>query len=144
LFLINESIRNGFAFDQNAHGICQTVLADMLGYEQTYISALEVGKKGPPTQEFVDKLITALNLSGEERDRIFEAYEASCRKLVIDNDMPQDVYWLLRDLKKHLHGLAKTQIKLIRQILVLNEDKENVPLQTVGRIKRRSKEGVTM
>jgi predicted transcriptional regulator len=33
------------------HGICQTVLADMIGYEQTYISALEVGKKGPPTQE---------------------------------------------------------------------------------------------
>ena len=79
------------------HGICQTVLADMLGYEQTYISALEVGKKGPPTKEFVDKLIVALNLTAEEQEHLLEAAEASCRKLIIDNDMPQDVYWLLRD-----------------------------------------------
>lgn len=125
-------------------GICQAVLADMVGYEQTYISALEVGKKGPPTHEFVEKLIKALDLSGEERERLLEAADASCRKLVIDNDVPQDIYWLLRDLNKHLHGLTKAQVKIIRQILVLNENKDNMPLKAIGRIKRRKKEEVTM
>lgn len=55
------------------HGICQTVLADMIGYEQTYISALAVGKKEQPTQEFVEKLISTFNLSGEEQDRLLES-----------------------------------------------------------------------
>lgn len=49
-------------------GIRQTELSDLIGYEQTYISALEIGKKGPPTPEFVERLITALDLKGEERE----------------------------------------------------------------------------
>ena len=47
------------------HGIRQTELAELIGYEQTYISALEVGKKGPSTPEFVERLISALMLSAE-------------------------------------------------------------------------------
>ena len=37
------------------HQIRQSELAELLGYEQSYISALEVGIKGPPTDEFVRK-----------------------------------------------------------------------------------------
>ncbi len=68
------------------HGIYQTVLADKSGYEQTYFSALEVGKKGSPTQEFVEKLISALNLSGEERDRLLKAsiIDTSIKLVIID------------------------------------------------------------
>jgi predicted transcriptional regulator len=32
------------------HQIRQSELAELLGYEQSYISALEVGIKGPPTE----------------------------------------------------------------------------------------------
>jgi transcriptional regulator with XRE-family HTH domain len=126
------------------HGICQAELADLIGYEQTYISALEVGKKGPPTQEFVEKLISALNISGLERERLLEAAEASCRKLVIDNDMPQDVYWLLRDLKKHLHDLSAVQIQLLRQILAIKESINKEPHIKTHRIKRRKKAEANM
>jgi predicted transcriptional regulator len=126
------------------HGICQTELAELLGYEQTYISALEVGKKGPPTQEFVEKLILALNISGEERERLLEAVDASSRKLVIDNDMPQDVYWLLRDFKRHLHDLSLVQIQLLRQIIVLKDSINKEPKLSISRVKRRKKVEVTM
>jgi len=37
--------------------IRQAELAELVGYEQSYISALEVGLKGPPTQEFITRLI---------------------------------------------------------------------------------------
>ena len=36
------------------HQIRQSELAELLGYEQSYISALEIGAKGPPTEEFVE------------------------------------------------------------------------------------------
>ena len=37
-------------------GVRQGELADLLGYDQSYLSALEIGQKGPPTPEFVDRL----------------------------------------------------------------------------------------
>ncbi|PYE26357.1 helix-turn-helix protein [Paraburkholderia silvatlantica] len=40
----------------------QSDLAERLGYEQSYLSSLEVGRKGRPTREFVLKLVEALNL----------------------------------------------------------------------------------
>lgn len=45
------------------HGIRQTELAQILGYEQGYLSALELDKKGPPTQEFIQKLINRFKLT---------------------------------------------------------------------------------
>lgn len=38
------------------HGVRQVELAERIGYEQSYISALEAGAKGPPTPEFIDRL----------------------------------------------------------------------------------------
>lgn len=50
------------------HGIRQNELAELIGYDQTYISALEVGLKEPPTPEFVDKLVTTLPMTPAEAD----------------------------------------------------------------------------
>jgi transcriptional regulator with XRE-family HTH domain len=48
------------------HGIRQAELAEALGYEQSYISALEVGLKGPPTEVFVERLIQVLQIPVEQ------------------------------------------------------------------------------
>lgn len=50
---------------QMRHNIRQSELAERLGYEQSYISALEIGLKGPPGPDFVDRLIAALELVGD-------------------------------------------------------------------------------
>lgn len=84
------------------HGVRQIDLAERIGYEQSYISALEAGAKGPPTQEFVDRLQSVLALSEEEARHLKAAADASQRKLVIEADMPQDVYWLLSRLRASL------------------------------------------
>lgn len=76
-----------------------------MGYEKIYISALEVGKKGSPTPEFIDKLIAALNLTSEESEQLRDAADASKRKFVFDANVPLDVYWLIRDLRKCLPKL---------------------------------------
>ena len=73
----------------------QADLADLLGYEQSYISALETGLKGPPTFEFLSRLAEVLALSSAEREEMDMSSRASQRKLMIDSDAPPDVYWLL-------------------------------------------------
>lgn len=125
-------------------GIRQIELAEMIGYEQTYISALEVGKKGPPTPEFVEKLIRALDFSAEEREQLRNAAEASNRKLVIDSDMPQDVFWMLKELRERVSDLTPAEIQMIRQILKFKESFSEDYAEPVYRLKRRKKEEVQM
>jgi len=100
-------IRNGFR---------QFELADLIGYEQTYISALEVGKKGPPTSEFIERLISTLNLTPKESEQLRDAADASQRKFIIEADLHQDIYWMMRDLRYRLPELTSTQIQLIRTL----------------------------
>ena len=76
---------------RTSRNIRQAQLAQMVGYDQTYISALEVGLKGPPTQEFIDRLAEALALEPDEIGELYEAAKASQRKLVIGVDVPQEV-----------------------------------------------------
>lgn len=52
------------------HQIRQSELAELLGYEQSYISALEIGAKGPLTEEFVERLIVALSLPPSEQAQV--------------------------------------------------------------------------
>jgi len=72
------------------HGVRQSDLAALIGYDQTYISAVEVGLKGPPTTEFIDKVAGVLALPDEDRLALHQATEASQRNLVVDLDTPQD------------------------------------------------------
>lgn len=99
------------------HQVRQIDLAQRVGYEQSYISALEAGAKGPPTQEFVDRLGAVLALSDDEAQALHAAAEASQRKLVIDPDAPQDVYWLLSRLRAKLPALTPAQVRVINEVL---------------------------
>jgi transcriptional regulator with XRE-family HTH domain len=126
--------------------IRQAELAELLGYEQSYISALEVGLKGPPTDEFIDRLIQALSITQSEEIQLRMAAKASQRKLIIDSDAPRDVFWLLNDLRSEVKCLKPGQVRMIREILGLRESlSEERRAEPPRRLKRRSrKEEVTM
>jgi transcriptional regulator with XRE-family HTH domain len=126
------------------YGVRQTELAEMMGYEQTYISALEVDKKGPPNQEFINRLIKALNLTPEEREQLLVAADASQRKFKIDSEVHQDVYWMIRDLRNRLPEITTVQVQLIRQILGLNESLIQRPIEVRHQLKKRRNQEAKM
>lgn len=118
------------------HGLRQTELAERVGYEQSYISALEIGLKGPPTQEFLDRIAKAIPLSEAEKEKLRAAAQASQRKLVINPDAPTDIYWLLSDLRDEVHHLNAAQVRMIREVLALRcSMEEAIPSQQ--RLRRR-------
>ncbi|RZK99142.1 MAG: XRE family transcriptional regulator [Rubrivivax sp.] len=125
------------------HGLRQADLAERIGYEQSYISALEVGLKGPPTDEFLDRMSMAMSLSESEQEDLRIAAQASQRKLVIEPDAPPDVYWLLNDLRDEVHHLTPAQVRMIREVLALREAMHE-PREPVRRLKRRRKEEAPM
>lgn len=107
---------------RNRLNIRQADLARMVGYEQSYLSGLELGSKGPPTHEFVERLITALELPTSEADRLRKARGASERKFEIPTDSPEDTYLLCNTLHARLSQLHPLQRQAIFSILQLTDD----------------------
>lgn len=84
---------------------------------KSYISALEVGLKGPPTPEFVERIAVALSVSDTEREELSAAAEASQRKLVIEPNAPTEVYRLVNRLRSSLATLTPAQANVISEVL---------------------------
>lgn len=126
------------------HQIRQSELAELLGYEQSYISALEVGIKGPPTEEFVQKLITILALPLSAQLELKEAVASSSRKLSIPADSPQSHYLMLKALRDQFDNLHPLQVKMIQDALAMRGSLVDPQPEPVLRIKRRRREEATM
>lgn len=120
------------------HGLRQVELSKLIGYEQSYISALEVGLKTPPTDEFVERFATAMQLTENEQKALRAAAQASERKLVIAPDAPADIFWLLSDLRQEISRLTPAQVRMIREILALRGTLHETR-EPVLRLKRRTK-----
>lgn len=125
-------------------GIRQNELADLMGYEQTYLSSIELNKKGPPNKEFIERFIKALSLNESDAQKLYEAADASQRKIMLSNDLHEDVFWMMRDLRTKLPELSTVQINLIREILNLKETLAQIPIQTIRPIKRRRNQEAKM
>jgi len=126
------------------YGIRQTELANILGYEQTYISAIEVDKKGPPSEEFIQRFIQKLNLTDLEANKLIKAAAASKRKFTLNSELPQDVFWMMHDMQERLPELSTVQIQLIRQILGLKDSLAQLPTETIRPLKRRRNQEAKM
>lgn len=66
---------------RRARGLTQNELAIQLGYEPSYISALERSEKGPPRQDFIQRLIRGLNLTEDEQTELSKALSDSKRQI---------------------------------------------------------------
>lgn len=97
----------------------QTQLARRLGYEPSYISALERSEKGPPRQDFVHRLIEGLDLTEGEQSELREAVIASRRQISLPPQASKLEYELLRELEPQLGRLSPLQLHLFRLALRL-------------------------
>lgn len=100
-------------------GLKQKGLAYELGYEPSYISALERSEKGPPRQDFIERLIRGLALDALEQAELAEALKASRRQISLPAKASEQEYGLLRKLEPQLGHLNPVQIQLIELALGL-------------------------
>lgn len=120
-----------------SQGLRQAELAERLGYEQSYISALEIGIKGPPPQDFVARLINTFNLDGAWQAKLWESLEVSQRKIMLSAEAPENVYRLCNELRQQLDQLHPEQINLMRIALRLPQTMSADIQEPAKRIRRR-------
>lgn len=126
------------------HDFRQREMAEMLGYEQSYISALEIGAKSQPNQDFMDRLVQAFQLSVEDAEQLMAAYRASERKLSIAPDSPEELFWLLDDLRQMVACLSLEEVQVLRGVLRIRGQDSRMPRTTSRRPRRLITEGSAM
>lgn len=102
-------------------GYKQKDLAHHLGYESSYLSALERSEKGPPRQDFIRRLIRGLDLDESEQAELAKALRASRRQVSLPALASEGEYALLHQLEPQLGHLHPLQIQLIELALKIPE-----------------------
>lgn len=123
--------------------LSQTDLAKKLGYEQAYVSALELGTK-PPSTEFLEKLSEGFPLADVDRQEMERELKDSPRRFLIPADLPTDEYRLYAELQRKIGRLLPTQIATLRAIVRMDEEMAARPHYGAVRVRRKSKEGLEM
>lgn len=102
-------------------GFRQNELAHHLGYEPSYLSALERGEKGPPRQDFIARFIRELSLSGQEQDELKDALKSSRRQFFIPRSASDAEFQLVHQLEPQLGNLHPLQVQLIQLALSMSQ-----------------------
>ncbi|MEK2605861.1 helix-turn-helix transcriptional regulator [Burkholderia arboris] len=92
------------------YGIRQKDLAVAMALEQSYVSAIELGTKDPPSQAVVDRLSACLRLSDDELSSLHDARLLSQRHFTIPRTASADICRLCSELWRDLDTLSDVQV----------------------------------
>ena len=99
----------------------QKEAADLLGYEQSFVSGLERGLKSPPKNGFIDQVAIKYQLTEVELEALTCAMCQSKRNYSIPKGASIDAYEIFRELEKQINQLGQNQLKLIKLALSIEE-----------------------
>lgn len=124
-------------------GVTQLDLAHSIGYEQAYVSSIELGRKSP-SAEFLSKLIAVLKLSVEDREDLEMAVKASRRRFTLPSDSSEKTYFFLNELWDKLDRLHPALLDAMHVMLQVEEQVSERPRYQPTRLRRRSKQEAQM
>lgn len=100
-------------------GLKQREMADLIGCEQSYLSALERAHKPPPQRTKLDFMIKKMELSNEEASQLRDAAEKTIRLIKIPQSANEDVREMCKLFEQTLPAISVVQVKLITLALTL-------------------------
>lgn len=105
----------------------QKTMAEIIGCEQSYLSALETDSKVPPQQEKLLQLVKKLNLSLEDEALLLMAAEKSRRSIRLPLKAQSQVFELCHKLENQLPTISAIQLELIGLALRINPKEMGAP-----------------
>jgi len=105
----------------------QKTMAEMIGCEQSYLSALETDSKVPPQNEKLLQLLKKLNLNSEEETVLIVAAEKSKRSIRLPLKAQSRLFEICHQLEDQLPCISDLQLELIGLALRINTNEVGVP-----------------
>jgi transcriptional regulator with XRE-family HTH domain len=121
----------------------QLDLAHSIGYEQAYVSAIELGTKSP-SQEFLNKLAVVMKLGVDDSQKLELALKASRRRFVLPPESSTKTYRFCNDLWDKLERLHPALLDAMHVILNVDDQVAERPRYQPSRLKRRGKQETPM
>jgi transcriptional regulator with XRE-family HTH domain len=110
---------------REGRGLRQKDVAELLGYEQSYLSAVENGLKGIPRDEFIQQFTKKLQLSEDEVAAMRIALADSRRTLNIPVSAKVAEFRLAHQFERVLGNLSEKQIQFLELALELSAAEMN-------------------
>jgi len=101
--------------------LSQKEAANMLGVEQSFVSAIERGHKPAPKKGFVDLVTLKYQLSNDDESSLAKALSISKHIYVLSAKAPTEVFEIFIALEKQANLLNKNQIYLMKLALGLEQ-----------------------
>ena len=120
-------------------GLRQQALADLVGCERSYISALENDLKKEPPPAFVDGIGQVLDLPSEEAAELRQALAKSRRAYAVPAQAPRETYEFVYDLFASLDSLSLLQLQGLRTVLQLGNAQQGPLHESDVRIRRKDR-----
>lgn len=124
-------------------GMTQADLARSLGYEQRYVSAMELGIK-IPSKEFLAKLKTELKLDDKDRLALDQALKASNKRFVLPPDVSTATYRFCNELWDKIERLHPAVLDAMHSMLKVEDQVAERPRFQATRLRRRHKQEAPM
>ncbi len=115
----------------------QHELAELLGYEQAYVSALELGTRGA-SKELLDALAARMSLSDKDRAALSQAVSESGRRFVLPAEVPTDTYRFCHELWEKIGDLHPAVIQAMRELVRLEDVMSDQPRSPLYRRRHRA------
>lgn len=122
-----------------ARGMRQQELADRVGCERSYISAVENDVKQAPAAAFVDKVCAVLQLDEAESAVLHQARQRSSRRYSLPADAPKEAYEFASEFFSRMERLSALQLRGLMTILQLGDLPRVLSQPAEGRIRRRDR-----
>lgn len=108
-------------------GLRQRQLAEKIGCEQSYLSALGRAHKHPPQKEKLEFIIKKMELSEQDAAKLREAALNTIRLIKIPQSAGEDIRLMCRLFEQTLPQISNVQVKLITLALSLPKTQLEAP-----------------
>jgi len=117
-------------------GMIQAEFARAIGYEQAYLSSLELGLK-PPTDEFIERLTKSLGLDDLEQEEMRAEAAASKSRFVLQPDVPSETFRFCNDLWRKIDNLHPEMVRALHSMIMVDGKVMMSNRQTPERLRRK-------
>lgn len=121
----------------------QLDLAKAIGYEQGYLSSIELGLK-TPSQEFLNRLVEKVQLGEEDRLGLEVALSASNRHFSLPHDASTETYRFCNALWAKIDQMHPALMQALHSMIAVEDQVEQRPRHQPTRLRRRRKKETPM